>query len=203
MKKVGVYMTLNPQVRKVLDSLKNPSRQEMKEALAKINVTVGELENSLESPSGKPYYRKLLYKSGDVELLVMNWSDLECAPHDHGDSHGWILVLDGTSVNSVYEVNGNSLPKELFKEFHHQGKIFYAPRKGVHKMQADSSTGLVTLHLYSPPISRMKVYDLEKCAACIVSDDCGAWWPEETYQKVKEIQLTKAAGAGDGLRKPI
>ncbi|WP_079504599.1 cysteine dioxygenase [Mesobacillus jeotgali] len=184
-------MTLNPQAKRILDSLKAPSKTEMKEALGKLNMTVANLKPELKSASGKPYFRKLLYKSEDVELLVMNWSDLECAPHDHGDSHGWILVLGGTSVNSVYEVNGNSLPKELFKEFHHQGKDFYAPRKGIHKMQADGEAGLVTLHLYSPPISGMKVYDFEKCAACIVSDDCGAWWPEETYQKVKEIRLAK------------
>lgn len=121
----------------------------------------------------------------------MNWSDLECAPHDHGDSHGWIQVLNGTSINSVYEVKNNKLPKELFKEYHQQGQLFFAPKKGVHKMQADDPDGLVTLHLYSPPISEMKVYDLEKCAACVVSDDCGAWWPDDQRQKIKEIQLSK------------
>ncbi|RSD29536.1 cysteine dioxygenase [Mesobacillus subterraneus] len=184
-------MTLNPQAERILDSLKSPSKAQMKEALASLNMSVATLEPVLKPASGKPYYRKLLYKSEDVELLVMNWSDLECAPHDHGDSHGWIQVLNGTSVNAVYEVNGNSLPKELFKEYHHQGKFFYAPQKGVHKMQADGAEGLVTLHLYSPPINGMKVYDLEKCAACVVSDDCGAWWPVESHQKLKEIQLSK------------
>lgn len=186
-------MTLNPQATKVLDSLKNPSKAEMKEALVKINMSVDELKPLLQASPGKPYYRRLLYKSEGVELLVMNWSDVECAPHDHGDSHGWIHVLNGTSVNSVYELESNNLPKELFKEFHHEGKLFYAPKKGVHSMQADGSGGLITLHLYSPPISGMKVYDLEKCAACVVSDDCGAWWPDEQLQKIKEIKLKKEA----------
>lgn len=182
-------MTLNPQAQQVLDSLKKPSKTEMKDALLAMNLTLGEMKSLLEPSQGKPYYRKLLYKSDEVELLVMNWSDLECAPHDHGESQGWIQVLNGTSVNSVYEVNGNSLPKELFKEYHHQGKFLYAPKKGVHKMQAADERGLVTLHLYSPPISGMKVFDLEKCAVCVVSDDCGAWWPEELHQKIREIQL--------------
>lgn len=186
-------MTLNPQAKNRLDSLKTPSRHEMKEALADLNLSEDELKPHLQSASGKPYYRKLLYKSEEVELLVMNWSELKCAPHDHGDSHGWIHVLNGTSINSVYEVKNNSLPKELFKEFHHQGQLFFAPKKGVHKMQADGTDGLVTLHLYSPPISGMKVYDLEKCAACVVSDDCGAWWPDEQRQKLKEIKLKKEA----------
>ncbi|MGV2941650.1 cysteine dioxygenase family protein [Mesobacillus sp. LC4] len=184
-------MTLKLQAKNVLDELQNPSRHEMKEALEELNLSIDELMPFLQSSSGKPYYRKLLYKSEDVELLVMNWSDLECAPHDHGNSHGWIYVLNGTSINSVYEAKNNKLPKELFKEYHHQGQLFFAPKKGVHKMQAGTTEGLVTLHLYSPPISGMKVYDLEKCAACIVSDDCGAWWPDEQRQQLKEIKLKK------------
>lgn len=184
-------MTLNPKAKQLLDSLKNPSKSEMREALINLNLSLANIEPILQSPKNKPYYRKLLYKNEDVELLVMNWSDLECAPHDHGDSEGWIQVLYGTSINSVYEVKGNILPKELIKEHYPEGKFFYAPKKGIHKMQAADEQGLVTLHLYSPPITGMKVYDLEKCAACVVSDECGAWWPEEMHLKVREIQLKK------------
>ncbi|WP_236561071.1 hypothetical protein [Pontibacillus sp. HMF3514] len=56
-------------------------------------------------------------------------------------------------------------------------------------MKDEVGAGLVTLHLYAPPITGMMVYDLETCAACVVSDDCGAWWPEKLREKVKEIQL--------------
>ena len=35
----------------------------------------------------------------------------------------------------------------------------------------------------------MKVYDLKRCAACVVSDDCGAWWPREQRQLLQELQL--------------
>ncbi len=55
----------------------------------------------------------------------------------------------------------------------------------------EGNKGLLTLHLYAPPISGMKVYDLEKCAACVVSDDCGAWWPEDQKQRLKVIQLNQ------------
>lgn len=60
-------------------------------------------------------------------------------------------------------------------------------------MAEAGNTGLITLHLYAPPITGMKVYDLEKCAACVVSDDCGAWWPDDLRQQVKEIKLKSAA----------
>lgn len=184
-------MTLTTKLKNTLDPLKNPSKDELRDALLQLNITVEELAQLPEPSEGKPYNRKLLFKNNEVELLMMNWSQLECAPHDHGQSHGWIQVLSGTSINSVYEVIGNGLPAALFHEYYHKGRYFYAPKKGIHKMKSSDHTNLVTLHLYSPPITGMIVYDLEKCAACVVSDDCGAWWPDEQYQKVKEIQLKK------------
>jgi len=187
-------MTLTSKVKTVLDSLISPSKAELKDALLQLGITLDDLAQLPEPLKGLPYNRKLLYKNEEVELLVMNWSQLECAPHDHGNSHGWIQVLSGTSLNTVYEIRGNGLPSELFHEYHHKGKFYYAPKKAIHKMmKASNNTDMVTLHLYSPPITGMIVYDLKKCAACVVSDDCGAWWPEEQYQKVKEIQLMKNA----------
>ena len=187
-------MTLTNKVKTILDSLISPSKAELKDALLRLGITLDDLAHLPEPLKGLPYNRKLLYKNEEVELLVMNWSQLECAPHDHGNSHGWIQVLSGTSLNTVYEISGNGLPAELFHEYHHKGKFYYASKKAIHKMmKASNNTDMVTLHLYSPPITGMIVYDLKKCAACIVSDDCGAWWPEEQYQKVKEIQLMKNA----------
>jgi cysteine dioxygenase len=187
----GRLMTLTSKLENVLDSLKSPTKTELKNALLQLDITVNDLASLPDPSEGKPYNRKLLYKNEEVEMLVINWSQLECAPHDHGGSHGWIQVLSGTSINTVYEITSDGLPKELFHEFHQNGKLFFAPKQGVHKMQASNHTDLVTLHLYSPPINGMKVYDLEKCAACVVSDDCGAWWPDEQYQKLKEIKLKK------------
>lgn len=194
-------MTLTNKIRNVLDSLKNPTKAELKDALLQLNIRLDDLVHLPEPVEGKPYNRELLYKNDEVELLVMNWSQLECAPHDHGNSFGWIQVLSGTSRNSVYEVNGNGLPIELFHADHQKGTYFYAPKKAIHKMKAYSHTDLVTLHLYSPPITGMIVYDLPKCAACIVSDDCGAWWPDEQYQKVKEIRFRKSYKGNDSYDK--
>ncbi|KON86074.1 hypothetical protein AF332_04090 [Sporosarcina globispora] len=171
-----------------LDSLKSPSAEELRKALASLDIKLEDLLAYLQPADGKPYYRKLLYQNDEVELLVMNWSDIECAPHDHGNSKGWIQVLNGDSENTVFEVK-EGVPNELFTEVKSKGFFFFAPQNGVHKMKSTGRENLVTLHLYSPPITGMKVYDLQKCAACIVSEDCGAWWPEGLRQKVKEIQL--------------
>ncbi|WP_019392544.1 cysteine dioxygenase [Priestia filamentosa] len=184
-------MTLIEQAKHILDELNSPTRFELRKALLALDINFDELKPLLQSAEDKPYYRKLLYQNDEVELLVMNWSGIECAPHDHGHSYGWIQVVNGTTINTVYEVKENQLPEELFSQYQEEGKIFFAPQKGVHKMNSAGGTNLVTLHLYAPPIKGMMVYDLEACAACVVSDDCGAWWPDHLSQKVKEIQLKK------------
>ncbi|MYL34514.1 hypothetical protein GLW08_13390 [Pontibacillus yanchengensis] len=182
-------MTLNDRMNNILGDLQSPSSEEVRAALLALNVSLKDLQEYLDTAGPKPYYRKLLYQNEQVELLVMNWSELECAPHDHGHSYGWIQVIRGTSENTIYEVNGNQIPEELFSMNESERSVFFAPKKGVHKMKGTSDAGLVTLHLYAPPITGMKVYDLETCAACVVSDDCGAWWPDEQRQKVREIKL--------------
>ncbi|MFI8685082.1 cysteine dioxygenase [Rossellomorea sp. NPDC077527] len=182
-------MTLRERIKNRLDEWTNPSSKELKEILQSLNLSLDDLEPYLQSPEGKPYYRKLLYQNEIVEILVMNWSEIECAPHDHGESKGWIQVMNGTSVNTIFEVKENGLPREIFDREYREGSFFFAPKKGVHKMKKEGRADLVTLHIYSPPIQGMKVYDLEKCAACVVSEECGAWWPDHIRQKVKEMQL--------------
>ncbi len=185
-------MELIERVQRHFSQLQSTSKEVLREALEQLDVQLEELVPFLQNPDGKPYYRKLLYQDDQVEMLVMNWSDIECAPHDHGDSCGWIQVMNGISRNTVFEVKENEMPVEVFSEYRKKGRLFFAPEKGVHKMTDPAKSNLVTLHLYSPPIKNMVVYDLAACAACVVSDDCGAWWPDEQRQKLKEFKLQKS-----------
>ncbi|MBM7553470.1 cysteine dioxygenase [Thalassobacillus pellis] len=182
-------MKLTRRAKEVLGKLESFESEDLKTALDKLAISREELEEHLHPPEDKPYQRKALYKDENTELLVMNWADIECAPHDHGDSIGWIQVVNGTTKQTVYKVKGNRLPKVLFHEYKEKGDVFFSPRKGVHKMGRKGGDPLITVHLYSPPIQGMKVYDLDACAACIVSEECGAWWPEDQSEKISEIKL--------------
>ncbi|WP_226666471.1 cysteine dioxygenase [Metabacillus litoralis] len=189
----SISLDVKNRIDEVLQNVEDYSKEGLKQSLKNLNIQYRDLEDILirSDTAGKPYYRKLLFKNDCLELLVMDWSELECSPHDHGQSYGWIQVIKGTAKNTVYEMKGDQFPIELLTELQEEGKLFFAPHKGIHKMAVSKDSNLVTLHLYSPPITGMKVFDLEKCAACIVSDDCGAWWPDDQTQKVKEIKLRK------------
>jgi hypothetical protein len=53
---------------------------------------------------------------------------------------------------------------------------------------------LVTLHCYFPPIHCMEVFDLSAARAAVVTDDCGAWWPERgQLVKLRPLGITAVA----------
>ncbi|WP_226585250.1 cysteine dioxygenase [Halobacillus litoralis] len=178
-------------VKEAFQALDTYTPQSLKDTFIKLNITLEELQPYLKDPDDKPYYRQMIYEDDEVEMIVMNWADIDCAPHDHGHSTGWIQVMNGETKQTIYQAEGETLPLPLYTEFKEKGSLFFAPEGGIHKMGRKGEHDLVTLHLYSPPIRGMRVYDLETCAACVVSSDCGAWWPEEQRQLVQEIKLKK------------
>ena len=173
-----------------LEHLESPTPEDLRNALVTLDTKLSDLTPFLHTDHKKPYYRKLLFQNTEVELLLMNWSQIACAPHDHGQSCGWIQVISGTTINTIYQSRDRYLPEAYFSQKMQQGSVFFAPKTGIHHMKAKDEE-LVTVHLYSPPIKNMKVYDLNACAACVVTEQCGAWWPEEQREKVMEIQLKK------------
>ncbi|SFS52233.1 cysteine dioxygenase [Marininema halotolerans] len=182
-------MSFLSKLQHAFDCLNDPTARELKDVLDHLQVEEEELRQFLEEPGLFPYGRKLLYQSEHVEVLLMNWAkQFKCAPHDHGDSHGWVHVVKGESTQTVYSLE-KEVPIPKHTGISAEGTSFFAPRTMVHDMENCSESALITLHVYSPPISGMKVYDLERCMSCIVSKDCGAWWPEEQRQRLKEMKL--------------
>ena len=80
------------------------------------------------------------------------------------------------------------VPKEAKQQLIAEGTVFYAPKNLIHHMGNPGEAEVITLHFYFPPIHRMEVFDLDENRSAIVSDDCGAWWPEQR-QIVSEKRL--------------
>lgn len=180
----------------VMNGLVRPGRWQLKAAIEACLMTVDDLEPILAPPSVYPYGRQVLCRTEHSEVLVMSWApQRECAPHDHGQSWGWLSVLEGVVTHAVYQVSGDNLPvlrKRVRKEV---GATLFAPKGLVHSMGNPGHHRLVTLHAYAPPITGMRVYDLRHCAACVVSDDCGAWWPDSQRQIVQRLRLGGTKGS--------
>lgn len=141
-------------------------------------LPVDRLISHARFPDGtEPYRRHLLHAGSEGEALIMGWrDDAPCAPHDHGAARGVVLVLRGEGVEQEWIVEGEGVRPGRRREMAAPAMVRVLPGV-VHSMTARGSA--VTLHLYTPMITDMRVYDVERRCTLVVADDCGAWIPQE------------------------
>lgn len=161
--------------------------------LKSLRPTLSDVAPYLTEPLDKPYGRELLFATDAFEVLVMTWAfESACLPHNHGDAFGWVFVVQGVAINELYEREGTGRVRFVRDLVVAEGKLCFAPRFVVHAMRNPSpDTRLITLHVYSPRIERMEVFDVERDCSCIVRDDCGAWWPED--DQMLELRMAPTA----------
>jgi hypothetical protein len=92
-----------------------------------------------------------------VGVWVITWaSGNDTGFHDHDVSCGAVAVVEGEVVEERLVVGG--APRELR---HHAGEAFDFDASHVHRMRHDDATMAVSIHAYSPPLSRMGAYAVE------------------------------------------
>lgn len=138
----------------------------------------------------EPYTRTLLANEPKYEIILMNWKRATpCAPHDHGDSWGWVKVISGVYKHTEYQWVNNSKTgqrdlSENIVSFFEAGDWIFVPKDMVHTMESigENSKDNFTLHFYFSPITGMKVFNTESREVLTVTDDCGAWVTENEKQ---------------------
>jgi cysteine dioxygenase len=155
-----------------------------------IKTTVSDVMPPLRDPGQYPYSWKTLIRKSHIAGIVLNWrSKTVCLPHDHGASNASFYVIEGEAYHAIYRLNKRGVPVLDKETTEKQGATVFVPPGVVHAMGSASESPLVTLHIYSPTVSGMRIYDLEKLLAAVVSPRCGAWWPTEPGHLLKLIQL--------------
>jgi len=125
--------------------------------------------------AAEPYGRQLLHRGPPGEVMLAGWAlGGRSAPHDHGSASGFVLVLEGQFSESNYLFDGRELQCSARRDL---GVLDFtsAQAGAIHDLHA-ISCGL-TLHLYTPEIVAMRVYDVERRATLLVTGDGGAWIP--------------------------
>jgi cysteine dioxygenase len=109
--------------------------------------------------------------------MLASWrGDEACAPHDHGASRGLVCVLEGSFRETLYRMQSGVFTT-LSQRDHATHALINVERDVIHAMEPRGPG--VTLHVYAPAISCMRVFDCERHEALTVSDDCGAWIPRD------------------------
>ncbi len=159
----------------------------MREILTTAGITIETLSALSISPRGRePYGRRVLYSTPDYEVMLATWSPgAECAPHNHGYAQGAVWLVTGTFIEThyIFEKELTDLTVSGEPTIWTQDNVLDVGINDIHSMR--TSNGGMSLHFYSPAIQQMKVYDLKQRRTLTVTDDCGAWVPQNT-QKILE-----------------
>ncbi len=121
------------------------------------------------------YGRKLLYQDHEGEVLLMTWQeDRFCAPHDHEASQGCVFFLQGHFLERQWLWQEQTLRLGPSQEISSPTSVPVEAGR-IHDMKAVNQG--VSLHVYFPPICKMKVFDVKNQMTYLVGQKAGAWLP--------------------------
>jgi cysteine dioxygenase type I len=102
-----------------------------------------------------------LWLDDHVGVWVITWATgNDTGFHDHDLSHGAVAVVQGEIVEERLVVGGP--PLRLVRR---AGESFDFDASHVHRMRKDDAALAVSIHAYSPPLSRMGAYEVDSDGA--------------------------------------
>lgn len=122
-----------------------------------------------------PYARQVLSADATHEVMLAGWAPGRwTAPHDHGGSAGWVLVRSGALRERRHRVDASGL-HTVDEHVHPAGSWVRVQRDAIHSACAD--TPCQTLHVYTPGVEVMRLYDPARRRISVVGGDHRAAFP--------------------------
>ena len=110
------------------------------------------------------YTRNLVSENPMYRLLVLCWGPGQISPiHDHFGSTCAVLVVGGTATETRYTLTAEGLARPTGTFVYGPGTVFGGQDADIHALGncRTDGAGLVTVHVYSPPLVHMNLYDAE------------------------------------------
>jgi hypothetical protein len=138
-----------------------------------------------------PYGRTIIKLTDKYEVIIGCWPRGGwCDAHDHGDSVGIVHSYGGQIEHFEYRLEDGNL--ELFghKQIHDGESARLYPGM-IHALQnVISDEPYIGLHIYAPPTTNVRVFDLKTGDIYHVTDDAAAVVPKERrFIKKMEQQM--------------
>lgn len=128
--------------------------------LSKLQLTRKDIEGACTFGL-RGYKRNTISSSEHYELLALCWRSGHCTPiHDHRGVSCAFRVIEGTGTEIRFEVTPSSMVCPVATIPMAPGYVCAAADADIHQVANMQASGqdLVTLHIYSPPISKMHTY---------------------------------------------
>lgn len=118
--------------------------------------------SAIERFNDEVYQRNRIVRTDHLDLLLLCWRPGQRTPiHDHSGSICGVSVIRGEGTEIAFTRSGVDLLVPAHSTSISAGDLTVAHDSDIHLVGNFSETheDLVTLHCYSPPLDRMKVYD--------------------------------------------
>jgi cysteine dioxygenase len=106
------------------------------------------------------YARNPVQRHGLHELLLLCWLPGQASPfHDHAGSACGVRVIRGALTETQAALAEDGALRARSHRESPAGSVVGSNAVDVHRMENRGAEPLVTLHLYSPPLGRMREWD--------------------------------------------
>lgn len=129
-----------------------------------------------------PYGRTMLYLDDRLEVIIGCWPRGGwCDVHDHGAAEGIVVSYNGEIEHFSYVFN-NGLLDLIEHQTMRENELMHLDIGMIHSLQNISSDEpYIGLHIYSPPTSDVRIFDVKSGDIYHVTDDFPALIPTEEH----------------------
>ena len=120
--------------------------------------------------SDERYSRNLLAYGAQFYALVLCWKPGQASPiHDHKGASCGVRVIAGVATETSYRWQGDRLVEDSVTTMN-AGEVCGSFDDDIHEIRNNGDDNLVTLHIYSPYLDNINLYDLESGEVTVFSD---------------------------------
>ena len=116
------------------------------------------------------YSRNLVAHGPQFYALVLCWKPGQASPiHDHKGASCGVRVIQGAATETSYRWQDDTLVQDSVTTMT-AGEVCGSFDDDIHEIRNNGSENLVTLHVYSPYLDNINLYDLESGKVTVFSD---------------------------------
>lgn len=139
--------------------------------LERLDISRADLGGACRFADDK-YRRNIMRRTERYELVALCWRPGQRTPiHDHAGSTCALLVVEGDATETRFELDRDGVVRRAGQTLMRQGAVCASQDSDIHEVANLGERDLITLHCYSPPITRFHRY--EEGSALVAMEDLG------------------------------
>ena len=170
MKSIKKTCLIPTNLNNLITALSSSPKTKFSKLIKSLRLKIGDFE-SYANWSRKGYVRNCIVENEHFELILICWSAGQKTPiHDHGGEECWVKVIDGKLKETIYRNDENDELVAISTSVKQINQVSYMKDfMGFHRLENNSNTRSMSLHLYAKPILKCNVFD-EKLKTFVCKD---------------------------------